>query len=391
MLQTKENNTAKVGFSLQDLVFTCQKLGYAMALWRLPNGQDFYFLADFSGNPQIKELDFDDQADGFCLGSFLSKNGEALWLKSDFYCKFDANFNAIEHATPPFKIQQEPLDTNIFLLEEGINNAEKYKNLVNIAIEHINEGHFDKIVISRQKKLKYTGSFKIIDSFKKLVQKYETAFVSMVFLPQTNEIWMGASPETLVSISAEGVFKTMSLAGTQAAVDTTGHALGLGNARWSQKEIEEQAYVSRYIIDCLKKVRVREYTEIGPKTVQAGNLLHLQSIFTVNLSEINFEHFGTVMLKLLHPTSAVCGMPLETTKKFIVAHEGYDRSFYSGFLGPINIEKGSNLFVNLRSVKVCDGLLTAFAGAGITADSIPEKEWNETEMKMETLLSVLHD
>ncbi len=391
MVQTKENNSTKIGFSLKDLVFTCQKLGYAMALWRLPFGHEYYFLADFSGNPQIKEIDFDDQASGFCLGSFLSKNGEALWLKSDFYCKFDANFNVVEQSTPPFEIQHEPVDTNNFFLEESINNVDKYKNLVNFAINNIKERHFDKIVISRQKKLKFKGSFKIIDSFKKLVQKYESAFVSMVFLPQTNEIWMGASPETLVSISSKGIFKTMSLAGTQAATDTNGHIVSLGTARWSQKEIEEQAYVSRYIIDCLKKVRVREYTEIGPKTVQAGNLLHLQSIFTVNLNEINFDHFGNVMLKLLHPTSAVCGMPLESTKKFIIANEGYDRSFYSGFLGPVNIEESSELFVNLRSVKICNGLLTAFAGAGITADSIPEKEWNETEMKMETLLSVLHD
>jgi isochorismate synthase len=69
------------------------------------------------------------------------------------------------------------------------------------------------------------------------------------------------------------------LAGTQKAQGEN----PLKSAAWTQKEIEEQALVSRYIVDCFKKIRLREYDEHGPKTVLAGNLLHLRSDFKVDM------------------------------------------------------------------------------------------------------------
>ncbi len=200
---------------------------------------------------------------------------------------------------------------------------------------------------------------------------------------------MGASPEALVQQTAEGTFKTMSLAGTQKAKDENGELLPKYDIRWGQKEIEEQALVSRYIIECFKKIRLREYLETGPKTVLAGNLYHLRSDFEVDTNALNFPELSSVMLRLLHPTSAVCGVPKIPSLKFISEIEGYDRSFYSGFLGPVQVEGDTNLFVNLRTVRLKDGIATFYAGAGITEDSIPEREWEETELKCDTLLKVI--
>jgi isochorismate synthase len=147
--------------------------------------------------------------------------------------------------------------------------------------------------------------------------------------------------------------------------------------------------VERYIISCFKKIRLREYDEYGPKTVVAGNLMHLKSEFTVDMKETNFPQLGTIMLRLLHPTSAVCGMPLEPALEFLNRHEGYNRSFYSGFLGPVNIDEQIHIFVNLRCMQLRQADAVLYAGAGVTSDSIPEKEWEETEMKMNTLMRVL--
>jgi isochorismate synthase len=158
---------------------------------------------------------------------------------------------------------------------------------------------------------------------------------------------------------------------------------------WTQKEIEEQALVERYIISCFKKIRVREYEEHGPKTVLAGSLMHLKSDFTVDMKAINFPSLGSVMLQLLHPTSAVCGMPLEPAVDFIRLYEGYDREFYSGYLGPVNFQNNTNIFVNLRCMQLLDKEAVLYAGAGVTIDSVPEAEWEETEMKLNTLLNVI--
>lgn len=236
--------------------------------------------------------------------------------------------------------------------------------------------------------------FEIVDTFDKLCKAYPTAFISAVSLPHLGVVWMGASPETLVSQNSKGIFRTMALAGTQSAYDADGNLIKPSEALWRQKEIEEQSFVTRYIINCLKKIRVREFEEEGPKTVIAGNLMHLRTDIIIDTVEINFPQLATVMLDLLHPTSAVCGMPKEPATDFILKNEGYDREFYSGFLGPINMQNNnseaeSHIFVNLRTMKLQNGIATLYAGCGITADSNPEKEWNETEMKTQTLGRVI--
>jgi len=187
---------------------------------------------------------------------------------------------------------------------------------------------------------------------------------------------MGASPEILIETSGDH-FYTMSLAGTQVAKGEN----PLKSAAWTQKEIEEQALVSRYIVDCFKKIRLREYEEHGPKTVMAGNLLHLRSDFRVNMKETNFPQLGSVMLQLLHPTSAVCGMPRKEAHEFLKANEGFDRKFFAGFIGPVNIENKTSIYVNLRTASLSQDTITLYAGAGVTEDSDPEKEWEETEVK----------
>jgi isochorismate synthase len=197
--------------------------------------------------------------------------------------------------------------------------------------------------------------------------------------------WIGASPEVIVGLEDNTIFKTVALAGTKTFQD----GINLKTVAWTQKEIEEQALVERYIISCFKKIRLREYDEQGPKTVVAGNLLHLKSEFTVDMKATNFPQLGSVMLQLLHPTSAVCGMPLEPALKFLKEHEGYDRQYYAGYLGPVNFNNQTNLFVNLRCMQLQDQQALLYAGAGITIDSDPEEEWNETELKLNTLLKVI--
>jgi len=96
------------------------------------------------------------------------------------------------------------------------------------------------------------------------------------------------------------------------------------------------------------------------------------------------------MLKLLHPTSAVCGMPHGPAMDFLQKNEGYDREFYSGFLGPVNFDEESKLFVNLRCIQLFEKSARIYAGAGVTADSDPTKEAEEVEMKIQTLNQIIN-
>ena len=263
-------------------------------------------------------------------------------------------------------------------------NKEEFKKLVKESIEAISQGHYQKIVPSRTKEIALASNFNPIDEFFKLCSSYDNAFVSIVFIPNVG-LWMGATPELLLSVENMKLFKTEALAGTQ-SIDNN---FDLYNAAWKQKEIEEQALESRYIINCFKSIRLREFDEYGPKTVQAGNLIHLKTEFSVDMEKVSYPLLGTAMLDLLHPTSAICGMPMKAAAQFLKDREGFDRSYFSGYLGPSNIENKTSLFVNLRCMQILKNKAILYAGAGVTEDSDPESEWNETEMKFQTLLNVI--
>lgn len=259
-----------------------------------------------------------------------------------------------------------------------------FLDIVDLCVKEIVQGTLEKIVPSRIRTIELPPAFDVIEAFQKLCVAYPQALISFVTIPGVGN-WLGASPEVLVRVEDKSVFRTVALAGTlpyQPGVD-------LRSVAWTQKEIEEQALVERYVISCFKKVRLREYEEHGPRTVIAGNLMHLKSEFTVDIKATNFQQIGTVMLDLLHPTSAVCGMPLEPSLDFLRRHEPHDRGFYAGYLGPVNIRNNIDLFVNLRCMQIGGAFGRLYAGAGVTIDSIPEKEWDETEIKFNTLLNVV--
>ncbi|WP_296705159.1 chorismate-binding protein, partial [Algoriphagus sp.] len=254
-----------------------------------------------------------------------------------------------------------------------------FMHLVEMGVQAILDGKMEKVVPARTKRIEIPGDFNLSLTLLSLMNTYPLAFINFFHIPQVGT-WIGASPEILIETKGD-IFYTMSLAGTQPAVGDN----PLKTVAWTQKEIEEQALVSRYIVSCLKKIRLREYEEHGPKTVIAGNLLHLRSDFKIDMQATGFPQLGSIMLDLLHPTSAVCGMPRKESHEFLQAYEGFDRSFYAGFIGPVNIQDQTSIYVNLRTASLSEKQAILYAGAGVTEDSDPEKEWEETELKCQII------
>ncbi|MBC8082790.1 MAG: chorismate-binding protein [Hymenobacter sp.] len=263
----------------------------------------------------------------------------------------------------------------------------EYTELVRTGVAAIETKAVVKVVSSRATRRPLPTAFDPLAAFTELSEKYPQAFVSLVSVPGVGT-WLGATPEVLAEVTADGTFRTMALAGTQPLVP--GHAPN--TAIWRQKEIEEQALVARYIVNCFKQLRLREYDETGPRTIVAGGLLHLRTDFEVNLRQVPFPNLGTDMLRLLHPTSAVGGMPKQAALNFLHRHEGYDRAYYSGFLGPVNLPTAgvSRLYVNLRCLQLRPHEAILYAGTGLTIDSDPAREWQETELKLTTIGAVLN-
>ena len=262
-----------------------------------------------------------------------------------------------------------------------------YRRLVRRGVAAIEAKEVLKVVSSRVAYRALPPGFDPLAAFQALSGQYERAFVSLVSVPGVGT-WLGASPEVLAEVTADGYFHTVALAGTQPLVPGRRPQ----EAIWRQKEIEEQALVARYIVNCFKQLRLRDYHETGPRTVAAGQLLHLRTDFEVDLRNVPAAaSLGTDMLRLLHPTSAVGGMPKAAALDFLRRHEGYDRAYYSGFLGPVNVAAPgvSRLFVNLRCLQVRAEEAILYAGTGLTADSDPLREWQETELKLTTVGAIL--
>lgn len=409
---------------------TAHFLGFPAALWRLPNQQDKHLIVSFDEVLPRVSADLDELPAGFLVSPFDNLAGTAptntsdgistgnsdqtLFLRADIQATFstinqtrsgkvDTSKMADAAMADTFwqrlstqlasQSTSQSVQTGVTSLPDPEAQAEYVRNVA-LAVDAMQRGEFRKVVLSRTKRVAFTDAPNAVALFDKLCEAYPTAFVSAVSIPEKGQIWISATPERLVSMDANGIFRTASLAGTQSAFEPDGTPKRPAEAMWSQKEIEEQALVSRYIIECFKKIRLREYLEEGPKTLIAGNLMHLSTYFTVDTQAVRYPQLGTVMLRLLHPTSAVCGMPRDVAFRFINQHETHDRELYSGFVGPVNIDANnegpeSDLFVHIRCMKLEGKIATLYAGAGLTEDSVPEREWQETDMKCQTLLNIM--
>lgn len=368
---------------------------FSIAVWRLPNDSEKYILISEQHQTLKNDTPLEELSAGFIFAAF-DKAKERIFLPADRFFTFVDN--TLKTPETPQEADaatwlQEALKNHAHLARQkpytpkgaaGSSTKDGYTALVAQCLHEIEKGTFEKIVPSRSKPVPLPANFDIISAFHKLTQAYPNALVSFVSTPETGS-WLGATPELLVNVENNNIFRTVALAGTKAYNNDT----NLKTVAWTQKEIEEQALVERYIISCFKKIRLREYDEHGPKTVVAGNLIHLRSDFTVDMRETNFPQLGTVMLALLHPTSAVCGMPVEPALAFLRQHEGYDRAYYAGYLGPVNVKGNINIFVNLRCMQLLNDEAIVYAGAGVTEDSVPEDEWAETEMKFNTVLKAM--
>jgi isochorismate synthase len=261
-----------------------------------------------------------------------------------------------------------------------VSEKEDFERLVSKGIQAIENQEFKKVVLSR-KEIIELEKFDLVATFEKLVQLYPNTFVYCFCHPKVG-VWLGATPEQLVKANVN-VFETMALAGTQ-------KDYGSDAIVWEKKEREEQQYVTDYIVDQLQEVAL-EVSVTEPYSIKAGSVWHLKTdIWGVLNAGFSLKQ----VVHLLHPTPAVCGLPKEVSKAFILENENYDRTFYTGFLGELNTSfaidsVSSDLFVNLRCMQINDSQAHLYMGCGITKDSIPENEWMESVNKSMTMKKVL--
>ena len=259
-------------------------------------------------------------------------------------------------------------------------NKKAHKELIKKAIHNIFETNLEKVVLARSCEIE----FSILDPiglFYNIAKAYPEAYTYCWFHPCTG-FWLGASPESLVKISGNKV-QLVALAGTQRFNNQS-------QVDWDAKNIKEQSMVTDYLKNNLSN-HLSALSVSQPRTIRSADLLHLQTTITGQINKGKYVLRN--LLWGLHPTPAVCGSPKENAMAFIKDNETLDREFYSGFLGTIKQDsfgdlESANLVVNLRCMQLMGKKALLYAGSGITSQSTPEMEWEETEAKMQTLKSI---
>ena len=246
---------------------------------------------------------------------------------------------------------------------------------------------FSKLVLSRtEEHTLHITEDQAKQLFLHACAKYPYLFVALINTPTTG-IWLMATPETLIEQTEEG-WKTMALAGTQKIEKKCFCSVNTGESSqnlavvWQDKEQKEQQIVTDYIVECLKKVDTK-ISVSKPHTVFSAELAHLRTDISFHLT--NKTQLGK-LLNSLHPTPAVCGLPQQEAKEFILKNEGYHRKYYSGFVGMMNVNNfKTHFFVTLRCLNIAQEHITFYAGGGLLAASKEENEWQETENKLRTM------
>lgn len=249
------------------------------------------------------------------------------------------------------------------------------------SIIHFHRKDGGKTVVSRI----ITGKTDIARLIQTAEKYFDANLQAFCLLTQSanGKLWLMATPELLLDVEGDR-FTTMALAGTRAA-NTPGE--------WDDKNIEEQKIVSDYI---LARLNAAGHTVAfsAPHTLASNNIEHLCTVFAgKSATGRPFTDAETgLLVDTLSPTPAVCGFPVDDARRNIARYESHERGLYSGYT-VVRYRAGTKVFVNLRCalVDAATGRFALFTGSGVTASSVPEEEWKETETKALPLLNVLQN
>ncbi len=351
------------------------KTGYPFVTFRYPHESEFINIVQNERDILTFRPEEMHDLSGFFLAPFDERSSV-----SPVYIRHDLSYTWAPGGEGPGAVTlKEPADPVI--ADMHIPGRATYLAKIREILEQIKKGVAEKVVLTRPELISLPEVFDFTSFFTALHHRYPAAFIFLVFLPGQG-VWAGASPEILLDATGRS-YETTALAGTL--------PLGENNSfpEWGEKELHEQQIVTDYILEELRRAGFQTTDTRGPHTVIAGGMAHLET--TIRIAFPGERQDISRLLRALHPTPALCGYPQAAALEILRKTEQYDRQYYTGYLGPWNTRYPSRLYINLRSMHFLPGVRRAllYAGGGITASSVPEKEWEETRLKMSTLLSVL--
>ncbi len=258
------------------------------------------------------------------------------------------------------------------------------------AINKIRSGSIDKIVTSRQFSLSKEKKISTIQLSRNLIKNYPgCTILSYQFSGKTIIV---ASPEHLITLDYPNI-KSDAIGGTiHRKADKNRFISSLAQFPLEDKNrlLKEHDFIVQAIYHGLDSLCHTLKIPLSPFLMKLHNMYHLKTPIQGKLMD-QYDLFDVV--QTLHPTPAVAGYPTQQSRQWLLENENYQRGWYTGAFGYLeNNSQGKingELSVMLRCAVINKNKMTLFAGAGLVAESDPETEWQETELKMQTILEML--
>jgi menaquinone-specific isochorismate synthase len=253
-----------------------------------------------------------------------------------------------------------------------------YQAAVRRALDAIADGRVAKVVLARE----LVGRLPEQPDLRRVLDWLALAYPDTSTYAVDGAI--GSSPETLVAVS-DGVARARVLAGSiRRGEDELSDAELAAALSTSVKDLDEHGYAVRSALAALRPFSPSATASDAPFALKLPNLWHLASDLE---GPVGPGVSSLDLLAALHPTAAVAGTPRAAAVELIAELEPEDRGRYAGPVGWVDASGDGEWAVALRGAQVHpDGTVVAHAGAGIVADSVPERELAETTLKFQPVL-----
>ncbi|PWU20336.1 MAG: isochorismate synthase, partial [Candidatus Rokuibacteriota bacterium] len=267
---------------------------------------------------------------------------------------------------------------------ESVRPPQEFERAVAEAARTVAAGDLRKLVLAREVTVRAGTPFRPAAVFDALRSAYPSCYCFCVGTPDA--AFVGASPELLVR-RAGAVVSTVALAGStrRSADPAVDDHLG-ERLLHSAKDLVEHRIVVRTIERSLGAHSVWVTAAEDPSLVRVANIQHLGTPIRAQLAE---PRSAIELAGALHPTSAVGGEPWERARPLVPALEQLDRGWYAGPVGWMDSTEDGEFCVALRCALLNGTVSHCYAGVGIVADSDPEDELAETEVKLQAVLPAL--
>ncbi|WP_232688606.1 isochorismate synthase [Halobacterium zhouii] len=262
-------------------------------------------------------------------------------------------------------------------------DADAWRDQVGDVVDRIQAGNLRKVALATALRADLAGDVESRNLLERLRQRYPECFRFLVE-PTDDAAFLGATPERLATLRGDTV-ETTALAGSVGRGDTPEEDAELvAQLREGEKLRHEQRLVTEDIADRLRALGDVIIGDRGVRTL--SNIQHLETPIEADVGD---DVHVLDVVEALHPTPAVGGLPAVAALDTIRETESFDRGWYAAPVGWFDADGEGTFGVGIRSAVTAEREVTLFAGNGIVADSDPDEEYEEIQLKYRPILDEL--